>query len=815
MNYSREIDKKWQKKWEEDKLSEFNTENIDKKLYCLEMFAYPSGKTLHLGHWFNFAPADSWARMKKMQGYEVFQPMGFDAFGLPAENFAIKTGVHPQDSTRENIRIMKKQLQEMGAMFANGSSDVATCMPEYYKWTQWLFLQLYKQGLAYKKKAPVNWCDNCKTVLANEQATGGVCERCFSLVTKKSLTQWFFKITSYAEELLKGLDDLDWPEKTKKNQRNWIGKSIGHEITLKIYGKDLNIKVFTTRIDTLMGMSYCVLAPENELVKKITDSNYQDEIYKYVEDSAAKSDIERLAKDGEKTGVFTGAYAVHPLSGDLIPIWIADYVLGGYASGCVMAVPAHDERDFAFAKKYNLPIIEVIASPSRTKGEFSLPYIGKEGILINSTDTLNGLTVQEASKKFEQILGKSAAPKVNYRLRDWLVSRQRYWGAPIPIIYCPKCGVLPVREEDLPVLLPYDVEFSPSGESPLKKCDSFMNTKCHICGADAKRDPDTLDTFVCSSWYFLRYPDANNSSRPFDSQFINKMLPVDKYVGGPEHAVMHLLYSRFITKALRDASEINFDEPFLSLVHQGLILGPDGTKMSKTKGNTISPDDYVEKYGSDVFRLHLMFAFSYLDGGAWSDKGIKAILRFVSRVQECTENAINSKSTSYDKNGDICNLDESLEYKLYSTVKELTKDAEEFQFNTVVAKLMELLNEICAYEKSSNKNTELYQKTVETFIKLMAPFAPHFAEEMWEKLGNKESIFRSKWPEHKKVSKKEVEIVVQINSKVRHKIVVPNGFDEELLKENVLKDEKICEIIKDKKIKKIFVVPNKLVNIVV
>ncbi|MDR1467614.1 MAG: leucine--tRNA ligase [Oscillospiraceae bacterium] len=815
MNYSKKIDKKWQNIWEEKEINKFNFKNIKKKLYCLEMFAYPSGKTLHLGHWFNFALTDSWARMKKMQGYEVFQPMGFDAFGLPAENFAIKTGIHPQDSTRENIKIMKEQLKEMGAMFESGSNNVATCEPEYYRWTQWLFLQLYDKKLAYRKKAPVNWCENCKTVLANEQVVDGMCERCSCEIVKKSLTQWFFKITDYAEELLEGLDNLDWPEKTKKNQKNWIGKSTGHEITLKIDKKDLYITIFTTRIDTLMGVSYCVIAPEHELVAKITTTEYQNSVNNYIEIALTKGEIERIADNGEKTGVFTGSYAIHPISKKLIPIWVADYVLENYGTGCIMAVPAHDERDFNFAQKYHLPIIQVIREIKNQK----LPYLSKSGVLINSTQTLNGLSVEESVKKIEKILGENVTPKINYKLRDWLVSRQRYWGAPIPVIYCPKCGVVPVSEEDLPVLLPYDVEFSPRGESPLKNHKSFINTKCHVCGSEAQRDPDTLDTFVCSSWYFLRYPDFNNSKEIFNTDLINKILPVDKYVGGPEHAIMHLLYARFVTKFLRDIGKIDFSEPFLSLVHQGLILGEDGTKMSKSKGNTISPDGYVKEYGSDVFRLHLMFAFSYADGGSWNNKGMKAILRFVSRVENCVENIVNKDSISSNliNNMDIMDdSNEDLYHKIHTTIKGVTADADKFQFNTVVAKLMELLNEICNYEKFDNKNENLYAQAVMILIRLLAPFAPHFAEEMYGKLGGEyESIFKSNWPKYKEVSKKEVEIVIQVNGKIKYKITLPSDLSKEDLCRKVLEKPEINNIIGNKKIKKVFAVVNKLVNIVV
>ena len=617
------VEAKWQKRWLESGENEFNEKNIDKKYYVLEMFSYPSGAKLHVGHWYNFGPSDSFARFKKMQGYEVFEPMGFDAFGLPAENYAIKTGIHPQDSTLKNIETMEMQLKKMGAMF-DWNHEVVTCLPDYYKWTQWLFLQLYKKGLAYRKEAPVNWCSSCNTVLANEQVQDGLCERCSTPVVRKNLTQWFFKITDYAEELLFGLDKLDWPEKTKLMQKNWIGKSTGSEIVFETE-KGSSFKVFTTRADTLFGVSYTVLAPEHPLVKKLTTKEHKKEVEDYLVETSKCNEIDRLSTQREKTGVFTGSYAINPVNGEKIPIWIADYVLFSYGTGAVMGVPAHDDRDFAFAKKYNLPVKRVIEG-----GE--LPFT-EYGTLVDS-GKFSGMKSEEAKKAITQELqseGKGSL-KTNYRLRDWLVSRQRYWGAPIPIIYCPHCGTVPVPESDLPVQLPYDVDFTPDGKSPLLKHEKFMNTVCPICKAPAKREPDTLDTFVCSSWYYLRYADNKNKNAPFDKDKADKYLPVDKYIGGAEHACMHLLYARFVTKALKDMGYIDFDEPFLSLVHQGTILGPDGFKMSKSRGNVVSPDEYIEKYGADAFRIYLMFGFSYIEGGPWNEKGIEAIAKFLERV---------------------------------------------------------------------------------------------------------------------------------------------------------------------------------------
>lgn len=815
MAYSVEIDRKWQKIWEETKLYKFNPENVDKKLYCLEMFPYPSGAKLHVGHWYNYGPTDSWARMKRMQGYEVFHPMGFDAFGLPAENYAIKTGIHPYDSTMENIRTMERQLREMGVTF-DWDYEVITCLPEYYKWTQWIFLKLYEAGLAYRKKAPVNWCPSCQTVLANEQVIDGRCERCGTEVTKKELTQWFFKITAYAEELLEKLDDLDWPEKTKMMQRNWIGKSEGAEIEFKIDGKDLSFRVFTTRADTLFGATYVVLAPEHELVDLITTDEYRDAVEEYKEYAKKQSEIERLSTEKEKTGVFTGAYAIHPLTGEKLPIWIADYVLVTYGTGCVMGVPGHDERDYEFATKYNLPIKRVIKGVGDV--DDSLPFV-EYGILVNSGE-FTGMTSEEARVKIvEKLKAEGKAEfKVNYRMRDWLVSRQRYWGAPIPIIHCERCGIVPVPEEDLPVLLPYDVEFEPTGESPLKKHAGFMNVTCPKCGGPAFRDPDTLDTFVDSSWYYLRYPDNKNDKEPFNKEWINKMLPVDKYVGGAEHATMHLLYSRFITKVLRDLGYLNFDEPFLSLVHQGTILGPDGSRMSKSRGNVISPDDYIKQYGSDVFRLYLMFGFSYSEGGPWSDEGIRAIARFVNRVERFIEKFIETRQNPGKTKEGMEDAEKELNYVRHYTIKHVTLDADKFEFNTAIARIMELVNALYKYENEVEvKNIKFYEDVVRDFVKILAPFAPHFSEEMWERLGYEYSVFNQKWPEwdEKALEREMVEIAIQVNGKVRSKAQVPSNATDEELKQIALSDERVKSYLDGKEIKKVIIVKNRLVNIVV
>lgn len=823
MAYSVDIDRKWQKKWDESGLHHFDESRQDKKLYVLEMFSYPSGANLHVGHWYNYSLSDSWARLKKMQGYEVFQPMGFDAFGLPAENYAIKTGIHPQDSTINNIKTMEKQLREMGGMF-NWEHELATCMPEYYRWNQWLFLQLYKRGLAYRKNAPVNWCPDCQTVLANEQVVEGTCERCHADVTKKNLTQWFFKITDYAQELLDCLPELDWPDKTKKIQTNWIGRSEGAEIVFGavkngeiLKGENneaLDLPVFTTRADTLMGVTYVVVAPESELCEILTTDEYRDQVRAYQEQTRKISDIERMSTVREKTGVFTGAFAVHPITGEQVPIWASDYVIAGYGTGIVMAVPAHDERDYEFAQKFNLPIKRVIKSADGS--DDSLPYTAK-GVLTDS-GRFDELSFSEAVNAIVNELetNNNGSLKINYRLRDWLVSRQRYWGTPIPIVYCDDCGVVPVPEDQLPVELPYDVEFAPDGESPLKKCSSFINTTCPKCGGHARRDPDTLDTFVCSSWYQFRYVDNKNNQEAFSRDKVNALCPVDKYIGGAEHAAMHLLYSRFITKALRDMEYLDFDEPFSSLVHQGTILGSDGQKMSKSRGNTISPDDYISQYGSDVFRLYLGFGFAYTEGGPWSDDGVKAIVKFVSRIERLVEESVDAGSSAADPAG-FGQREKDLQYARHFAIRGVTTDAEKFQFNTSISRMMELLNALNKYHSEGTVQNGLVRETVEDLIKLAAPFAPHFAEEMWEKLGYTESIFKQSWPEfdEKALIRDTIEIAVQINGQVKFRLDIPNDADQKQVQELVEKNENYDTYMDGRQLVKFIYVKGRLANLVV
>ncbi len=790
MSYSKETDGKWQKKWAETGLYKYDPNAEGKKLYCLEMFSYPSGAKLHLGHWYNYSLTDSWSRMKRMQGYNVFHPMGFDSFGLPAENYAIKTGIHPKDSTLKNIDTMEQQLRAMGTT-VDWDYEIKTCMPDYYKWNQWFFIELYKKGLAYRKNAPVNWCPSCKTVLANEQVVDGACERCGSEVVRKNMTQWFFKITDYAQELLDDLPKLDWPEKTKKLQTNWIGRSEGAQVALYVEkdgkrlenedGTPVKLEVFTTRVDTFMGITYVVIAPESELCEKLTTDDCREAVEEYKKATAKVSEIERMSTTREKTGVFTGAYAIHPLNGRKVPIWAADYVVAGYGTGVVMAVPSHDERDFDFAHKYGLDIIRVIQSEKGTDDE--LPYCEKTGYLTNSGE-FDGMEMHDAQKAIvaklaEMDMGKW---KVNFRLRDWLISRQRYWGTPIPMIHCPKCGVVPVPEDQLPVELPYDVEFTPDGED--------------------------------SSWYQFRYCDNKNESEMFSREKIDKLCPVDKYVGGAEHACMHLLYARFFTKAMRDMGLLDFDEPFTSLVHQGVILGSDGQKMSKSKGNTVAPDEYIDKYGSDVFRTYLAFGFAYTEGGPWSDSGLQAIVKFFRRIEAMIPDAAKAAS---GVPADLTKDDKELNYAINYTIKSATNDIERFQFNTPVARLMELLNAISKYQQTEGSKPELYRKAVGTLLLVLAPFAPHFTEELWcDALGNEYSIFNQKWPEcdESALVKDEIEIAVQINGKVQFKVNIPATADQDAVEAIVKTDSRLEGALAGRNIVKFIYVKGRLANIV-
>ena len=741
-----------------------------------------------------------------MQGFNVFHPQGFDAFGLPAENYAIKTGIHPKDSTNKSIKTMLEQYKNLGGSY-DLSYFLSTCDEEYYKWTQWIFLKLYEKGLAYQKEAPVNWCPSCQTVLANEQVVDGKCERCKSEVSQRKMKQWFFKITEYADELLKDIDSLDWPEKTKKIQKNWIGKSTGSLLKFEI-DNGIELEAFTTRADTLFGLSYVVIAPEHEAVASLTKPEYKQAVEEYLAQAAKVKEIDRLSTERERTGVFTGSYATNPVNGEKVPVWVADYVIASYGTGFVMAVPAHDERDFDFASKYNLPIKRVINDKNNEPQP--LPFC-EHGILADSAE-FTGLSTKDAILGIVEKLSKEGKGKLTtmFRLRDWLISRQRYWGAPIPIVHCEKCGAVAVKEQDLPVKLPYNVEFRPDGKSPLARSEEFMNTVCPKCGAKAHRDPDTMDTFVDSSWYFLRFPDNKNDKEAFNKEKINQMLPVDKYVGGQEHATMHLLYARFFTKALRDMGYLNVDEPFKSLVHQGMILGPDGQKMSKSKGNTINPDGYIQKYGSDVLRMYLEFAFAYTEGGPWSDAGIEAIARFTKRIESLFE----KYEEAQDETSEMGKAEKDLNYVRHASIKAITHDVDLFQFNTSLARIMEFLNALNQYMQGPI-NKAFLKECLNSFVLVLAPFAPHFSEELWESLGHTESVFKEQWAafDETVLANKDKVIVVQVNGKVRAKLEVSPDTDKATIEQMALKE--VTSYTDGHEILKTIYVPNKLVSIVI
>lgn len=795
-----DVEKKWQQKWADSGLFKVDLESSKKpKYYNLVMFPYPSGDKLHVGHWYNYGPADSWGRYMKIKGFEVFEPMGFDSFGLPAENYAIKTGVHPTKSIATNVEQMKKQLSGIGAMY-DWDKMVTTSSPDYYKWTQWVFLELYKKGLAYKKNAAVNWCPSCQTVLANEQVDDGKCDRCKSVVSKKNLNQWFFNIRSYAEKLL-DYSELDWPEKTVLMQKNWIGRSEGSEVKFKFVGRQESLDVFTTRVDTLFSGAFVVLAPEHPLVNLVTTDEQRAEVEAYTEATKSKNDIERSAEGGEKTGVFTGAYVVNPINNQEIPVWIGDFVLMHYGTGAVFG-DAHDERDFIFAKKYGIKLWTTI-KPADGSDDSAIKNLEvcftEDGILYDS-GKFDGLSSAEARKAITEELEAAENGRfvVNYRLRDWLISRQRYWGAPIPIVYCEKCGEVPLEESDLPVLLPENVDFEPSGDgkSPLAKNDAFKNVTCPRCGGGAEREVDTMDTFVCSSWYFLRYPSAEMSGAPFSSELANKWLPVDMYIGGPEHACMHLLYARFINMVMHDLGHINFKEPFKKLVHQGMVT-KDGAKMSKSKGNVVSPDEFVSKYGSDVFRMYLMFMGPFTEGGDWNDRGITGVARFVDKFWKmiCGEQEVTSEK--------------DLVRAVNKITKKITEDIEKFQFNTAIAGLMEFVN----FASKNGIDTE----NKKVLVKLISPMAPHLAEECWEKLGEKGSVLDGSWPtfDPALVEDDVVTIGVQVNGKVRGDITVGKDAEKEEVLAMARSHENVMKFLGDKQILKEIYVPGKIVGFVV
>ena len=821
--FPQEIEKRWQENWEKNNV--FHTpDNSDKpKYYALSMFPYPSGK-LHMGHVRNYTITDVIARFKKMQGFNVLHPMGWDSFGLPAENAAMKHGADPAKWTDENIAYMTKQLKMLGLSY-DWQREVTTCKPDYYKWTQWLFIQLYKKGLAYKKEAAVNWCDKCGTVLANEQVIDGKCWRCDSVVEKKYLSQWFFKITDYAERLLEDLDKLPgWGDNVKTMQANWIGKSQGAIFRFKVKEiEGMEVPVYTTRPDTVHGITYLVVAPEYKDIEKLTTPENKDKVEEYRANARKMTEIERLSTDRVKTGVPLGTHCINPFTGEEFPLWTADYALVEYGTGAVMAVPTHDTRDFDFAKKYNLPL-KVVISPKGTElkpDELTEAYT-EEGVLVNSNE-FNGMKNAEAKKAITQkaVDNGFGEFKTQYRLRDWLISRQRYWGAPIPMIYCDKCGIVPEKEENLPVMLPTDVDFSVVGKSPITTSKTFAETTCPICGGKARRELDTMDTFVCSSWYYLRYSDPKNANLPFSKELVDHWLPVDQYVGGIEHAILHLLYSRFFTKALKDLGLLSFDEPFKNLLTQGMVL-KDGSKMSKSKGNTVDPDEIFENYGADTARLFILSDSPPARDFDWSDAGVEGCYKFLNRVWRLVSENQEYVTKDYKLTFPLARENDDLVRIVHMMIKEITNDiANDFQFNTVISKYRELTNAIYDWKNKKAELTEedknVFSFAVISLIKLMAPVTVHMSEEIWHDLGNETSIHDEKWCEWDenlaKASK--ITLVVQINGKVKDKIEADEGLGNDELKEVALASQKIKELTSGKEIVKVIVVPKKLVNIVV
>lgn len=816
-NFS-EIEKKWQTKWAEGDVFKVTEDPDKEKYYVLEMFPYPSGK-LHMGHVRNYSIGDVLARFKKMKGFNVLHPMGWDSFGLPAENAAIKHGVEPSKWTWENIGEMREQLKELGLSY-DWDREVATCHPDYYKWMQWIFIQFYKKGLAYKKENPVNWCPSCQTVLANEQVVDGKCERCKTLVGKKDLSQWYFKITDYAERLLDNLEELPgWPNKVKLMQKNWIGKSIGAEVTFEIDGFDKGIDVFTTRPDTLYGVTYMVMAPEHPYLKElVAGSEYEEPVNAYVDKVQHMSDIERTSTTNEKTGQFTGRYAINPLTGKKVPIFISDYVLMDYGTGAIMAVPAHDQRDFDFAKKFDLEIIPVVDSDDPEVDVYDLKAaFAAEGTMINS-EMFNGMNNKEAIEKIidyleEKKIGKKS---INYKLRDWLISRQRYWGTPIPMIHCDDCGWVPEKEENLPVLLPADVQFTGKGESPLATSKTFVNTTCPVCGKPARRELDTMDTFLDSSWYFLRYCDPKNTEAPFSKEKVDYWMNVDQYIGGVEHAILHLMYARFFQMALYDLGLVSTEEPFKNLLTQGMVI-KDGAKMSKSLGNVVSPAEIIDKYGADTARLFILFAAPPERELDWSDKGVEGSFRFINRVYRMVYDFSQNYSEvpeSYEISGDA---DKNMAYWLNYAIKKVSDDiGERFNFNTAISTIMELVNEMYRY-KEGTVNPGLFGAAIKDLIIMLAPFVPHVTEEMWEHLGYEGSVHDQNWPEYdeKALVKDTVEIVVQVNGKIKEKLDIAGGLSREEMEKTAMENEKVKGLIEGKNVVKVIAVPGKLINIVV
>ncbi len=821
--FPQEIEKKWQTRWDETKLNKVYNDKDKEKYYILSMLPYPSGK-LHMGHVRNYTISDVIARYKRMNGYNVLHPMGWDSFGLPAENAAIQHGANPKKWTLDNIAYMKKQLKELGLMI-DWDREVTTCLPEYYKWTQYFFIQMFKKGLAYKKEAAVNWCNNCATVLANEQVIDGKCWRCDGEVEKKYLSQWFLKITDYAQELLDDIEKLKgWPDSVKTMQKNWIDRSTGAILRFKVKEiEGLEVPVYTTRPDTAYGITYLVVAPAYKDIEKLTTPENKEAVEAYRQNARKMNEIERLSTERIKTGVPLGTHLINPLNGEEFPIWTADYALAEYGTGAVMAVPAHDERDFAFAKKYNLPIKIVIQNPENPLTELTEAYTDK-GVLVNSLDC-DGIDNEKAKQVIidKAVKGGFGEAKVQFRLRDWLISRQRYWGTPIPIVYCPKCGTVPVDEKDLPVLLPEDVDFSVKGMSPVKTSESFKYTTCPICGGKAERETDTMDTFMCSNWYFYRYTDARNQNAPFDKDILHYWAPIDQYVGGIEHAILHLLYSRFFTKALRDLGIINIDEPFKNLLTQGMVL-KDGSKMSKSKGNTVDPDEIFANYGADTARLFILSDSPPNRDFDWSDAGVEGCYKFLNRLWRLYSDNQNNINLNYNL-PDVKSMSKEnndLVREVHMTIKKVSQDiANEFQFNTVISKYREFTNVLYDYLASkkelNSEDKEVLSYALITFLKMFAPVLPHMSEEIYEGLGGKESVHKLEWPKYDEALAKTstITLVAQINGKVKDRIEVDAELSKEELEKAALNSSRIKELTQGKQIVKVIVVPNKLVNIVI
>ena len=818
----KEIESKWQKYWAENDCFKTVEDDSKEKYYVLEMFPYPSGK-LHMGHVRNYSIGDIVARFKKMDGYNVLHPMGWDSFGLPAENAAIKHGIHPAIWTEQNIAEMREQLKELGLSY-DWNREVATCHEDYYKWMQWIFIQFYKRGLAYKKENPVNWCPDCQTVLANEQVVDGCCERCKAVVGKKNLSQWYLKITDYADRLLDNLDTLEgWPNKVKMMQRNWIGRSYGAEVDFDIKDDDRKLRIFTTRCDTLFGVTYMVMSPEHPYVNSLVEgTEYEDAVKEYQDKCQKMTDIERTSTAGEKTGVFIGRYAVNPLNGKEVPIFISDYVLMGYGTGAIMAVPAHDQRDFDFAKAFGLDIIPVVdpQNPEVDLYDLKEAFVA-EGTMINSGE-FNGLNNRDAIEKIADFLKEKGIGEktVNYRLRDWLISRQRYWGCPIPMIYCEECGWVPEKEENLPVKLPTDVEFTGKGESPLTTSATFGDAVCPCCGKPARREMDTMDTFLDSSWYFLRYADPKNAEAPFDpakaAYWFGKN-GVDQYIGGVEHAILHLMYARFFQMALYDMGLASCEEPFENLLTQGMV-NKDGKKMSKSIGNVVSPEEIIEKYGADTARLFILFAAPPERELDWSDAGVEGSYRFLSRVYRLVYEYVEKYGSVPETFEVKTAADKSLNYMLNASIKKVSEDVGgRFSFNTAISSIMELVNEMYRYKELEDLNAGLLGKAVKELIIILSPFTPHICEEMWQHIGQTGSLTTMAWPEFDEdaLVKDEVLIVVQVNGKLKDKIMVANNASQDELEKIVMENEKIQALLEGKTVVKVISVPNRLLNIVV